>query len=343
MQSFKNKWIDSQIKDYAGISHEVIEFIAGVRYKSEDGNNIRAIVDLFRAGYCYYFAVMLQTAFGRGTICYVYDRGHIVWVDDDNNDFGLRTGYDINGVYTEYGQNCLIPIEIFQEGVMDFMHVPNLGFGASRDWIDSKASEWLDNEKYRKRYNNKNQIRNIKNYVETWKSAIGVPYHSVDMPIKWLADRYMVDFTGTFMKEYPDANQFILEFIEEMIFKAGIDGVPYIVTMFCKGYCYYFAKILKEAFPDGSLWVSLDMGHVVFVDGDNPLDDMCYDARGVVTDIDVNELCPIEIFGEFLVNYMHLPYIEPESHGAELQAIAAQWRDNGSKSIAELLKEAEGN
>lgn len=343
MQSNRSKWVKSQMDTYTGINEDVINFIADIRYKSEDGCSINAIVDLFRNGYCYYFAIILQTAFGRGTICYSYDNGHIIWVDDDNASFALRTAYDIEGTYTDYNTNCLIPMDIFEEGIIDFMHTPGLRFSADKKFIKEKASIWLDNEKVRNNYNNYNQLNNIKKFVERWKSAIGVPYCSMEGPAMNLADRYMDDFTETYMKEFPNANRYILQFIEDMIFKVGSGGVPYIVTLFCRGYCYYFAKILKEAFPNGSIWLSIDAGHIVFVDGENPFDSLFYDARGVVTDIDAHELCPIEIFGEHIVNYMHLPYVEWISHIDDLNIAADTWRDNGSKSVSELLREAEGN
>lgn len=342
MQSNKDNWINSQMLEYSNAKRDIIAFIAGIRYKSNIEEDVSIIIDLFRNGYCYYFAVLLYTAFGRGTICYVYDEGHIVWVDGDNDILSKCTAYDINGVYAEYRADYFIPMDIFEEGIIDFLHVPTLTFSARGEFMKRRAEVWLNNPKVRERYNNHNQFNRIKRYIEQYKSALGLPYYSVERPDRWLEEKYIEDFSGAYMKEFPKANKYILQFIEDMIFKTGIEGAGYIITLFCKGYCYYFAKILKEAFPNGTIWFSPENTHIVFVDGENPINSFYYDARGVVTDISAGELCPIEIFGELIINYMHLPYIPPESHGIAINEIASAWR--GEKSnVSKLLNKAEGN
>lgn len=108
---------------------EVLEFIARFLYQ-EGEENAETIRHLFRAGYCYYFALMLKEAFGRGQLCIAAPIGHIVWVDGD-----WKTGipYDIEGVNTS---DCemYIPIEELGSGLDSFMHVPSkTGFNTQQD------------------------------------------------------------------------------------------------------------------------------------------------------------------------------------------------------------------
>ena len=99
-------------------SPEVLNFINDI-YDSQPEENSEAIRHLFHCGYCYYFASMLKTAFGRGTICLAYPFGHIVWLDTD----GIP--YDIEGVtISEYEK--LVDIDCLPELKHDFMHIRGL-------------------------------------------------------------------------------------------------------------------------------------------------------------------------------------------------------------------------
>ncbi len=98
----------------------VLQFIDSF-IQHEGESNVEVIRHLFRAGYCYYFATMLQTAFGRGKLCLAYPFGHIVWLDGD--DETVDVAYDIEGVY-EGEADYLVPVEFLCEAIEDFMHVP---------------------------------------------------------------------------------------------------------------------------------------------------------------------------------------------------------------------------
>lgn len=95
----------------------VLEFIDKFLFHEGAGNS-EVIRHLFHAGYCLYFAIMLQSAFLRGHICLAYPYGHIVWVDTNG------IAYDIEGVCTDYKE--LIPIRYLEETIEDFMHVPGM-------------------------------------------------------------------------------------------------------------------------------------------------------------------------------------------------------------------------
>lgn len=77
--------------DYSRYNEQVVTFIANILYdKRNEQDTIRSF---FRAGYCYYFANLLKTAFGRGIICQAEPFGYMVWVDEDG------CAYDVNGPY----------------------------------------------------------------------------------------------------------------------------------------------------------------------------------------------------------------------------------------------------
>lgn len=84
----------------------------------------------FRAGYCYYFAVMLKDAFQRGEICWCAPYGHICWLDDNG------VPYDIEGV-CDSECDFYIPVSYISEGLADFKHIPGKEFGASKEYIEN--------------------------------------------------------------------------------------------------------------------------------------------------------------------------------------------------------------
>lgn len=113
----KNEWVASFTR--MGYNPDVIEFIANVLYKGS--NESGAVAELFASGYCYYFACMLQDAFKRGTVCWILNRSHIVWVDTDG------IAWDIYGIFDDYGEGELVPISDMLEDDLDlFRHVPSI-------------------------------------------------------------------------------------------------------------------------------------------------------------------------------------------------------------------------
>lgn len=84
-----------------------------------------AVAALFSRGYCYYFAIILKEAFGRGEICMTSDDRHIVWVDKN-------IAYDINGIWAIFPKTAnngnffkgkLIPISMLPNYIDSFKHV----------------------------------------------------------------------------------------------------------------------------------------------------------------------------------------------------------------------------
>lgn len=122
------------------VNLDVIRFIDEVNYFPDlDGEAGGQIDHLFSAGYCYYFATMLKTAFG-GRICWVQDLGHIVWADCDENctfeELQNNVVYDITGVFMDYER--LWPIEYLGDALINFLHNgKSLHIGQTfKDWCD---------------------------------------------------------------------------------------------------------------------------------------------------------------------------------------------------------------
>lgn len=110
----KEEWITSWTSDrYSHVNKEVIEFIGNILFHSHD---TESIYQLFACGYCYYFAIILKTAFNRGDIVWHKGFSHIMWRDTDN------IVYDIGGVFEE---GDVVPIEELGEGIIDFKHITN--------------------------------------------------------------------------------------------------------------------------------------------------------------------------------------------------------------------------
>lgn len=110
----KEEWIKfNTTGTFEYCNHDVINFIANIIYRDESN----AIYDLFTNGYCYYFAVILKTAFNRGKIVWHRNHGHIVWLDDDG------TPYDAGGPFTDYNEGDLLEVDKSLYGmIVDFKH-----------------------------------------------------------------------------------------------------------------------------------------------------------------------------------------------------------------------------
>lgn len=119
----KDEWIHGWTTGrFENSNKDVITFISDFLYKKtphvSDGDSSDVIYQLFGCKYCYYFACILKIAFNRGDVCWHKGHGHIVWRDDNG------VAYDIGGVFEDYGDGDLIPVETIGTIVDDFKHLP---------------------------------------------------------------------------------------------------------------------------------------------------------------------------------------------------------------------------
>lgn len=128
----KEEWVTSYTTGrYEKCDRDVINFIADILFYQPVNDNI---YNLFASGYCYYFAVMLKTAFDRGEICWHRCHGHIVWLDTDG------TAYDIGGVVDDYNEGDLLPADLSLGSMLsNFKHNGSTFTSGSKEF-----SEWVE-------------------------------------------------------------------------------------------------------------------------------------------------------------------------------------------------------
>lgn len=136
----KEKMKENIFKFHPEANKDVIDFIINFNWHSGDSIMSQEMIRKhFRAGYCYYFAIILKEAFERGTVCWCAPFGHLCWVDDD----GIP--YDIEGV-CESDCDYYIPVEYIKEGLVDFKHVPGKKFGATKEYIDDAIKRYKEDQ-----------------------------------------------------------------------------------------------------------------------------------------------------------------------------------------------------
>lgn len=97
-----------------------------------------ALRNLFMAGYCYYFAMMLKAAFNRGEVYIAAPYGHVVWRDIDNR------YYDIEGEYVGDAE-AMIPVTDPFCSIKDFKHLGDKDhLGASNEQIKFLIKKYYD-------------------------------------------------------------------------------------------------------------------------------------------------------------------------------------------------------
>lgn len=92
----KKEWLASQKRIYQHertIRLDILGFICNMTYGYNDENqDNRYVMEPFLRGNCYYFAKILEDAFG-GTVCWLTEFDHIVWRDGSGN------LYDAGGIF----------------------------------------------------------------------------------------------------------------------------------------------------------------------------------------------------------------------------------------------------
>lgn len=110
----------------------------------------------------------------------------------------------------------------------------------------------------------------------------------------------------------------IVSFIGQVLFQQSScidESTNTIKNLFSCGYCYYFAKMLEDAFPGGELCICYPVNHIVYV-----YEGVGYDINGVS-----NMLCecciPIKEFGKGINDFRHVPdqeYNMPDNEEASI-------------------------
>lgn len=116
-------------------SEDVANFITDFLNHSNSKIGVNILHQQFAAGYCYYFAVMLKTAFNRGEVCWCAPYGHICWVDEDG------TPYDIYGICISEADH-FVPVSFLGDALDDFKHTNKI-FNATEEDIRDIIDRYL--------------------------------------------------------------------------------------------------------------------------------------------------------------------------------------------------------
>lgn len=141
MDKDTTKMIEEAIKHEPKADKIVLGFIYDFLYHICDTDKDVELTRVkFRAGYCYYFAVMLKAAFNRGQIVWCAPYWHIAWQDEND------VVYDIEGV-NHSDCDYYIPVSYIEEGLKDFKRVPGEIFNASPEYIKDAILRYEKNLK----------------------------------------------------------------------------------------------------------------------------------------------------------------------------------------------------
>lgn len=115
--------------------------------------------------------------------------------------------------------------------------------------------------------------------------------------------KYVKELLAQEMTDFPNADENVLQFIFSFLCShaTDIDDVAHVRKIFIDGYCYYFAVILQNAFPGGTIVWCAPYGHIAY-----EYKDVVYDIEGVNVS-DVEDYIPIKYIGERIGEFKHVP------------------------------------
>lgn len=105
-------------------------------YITTDNNHAEEIIrHQFRAGYCYYFAKMLQIAYPNGRVCLAYPFGHFVYEYENKY-------YDIEGENKGDDVEYFIPESFIPANMLgDFLH-NGTEHNTSKEELNELKEKW---------------------------------------------------------------------------------------------------------------------------------------------------------------------------------------------------------
>lgn len=100
---------------------------------------------------------------------------------------------------------------------------------------------------------------------------------------------------------YAKANEDVITFISKFLY-ADERGIEAVYSLFSSGYCYYFAKLLQDAFNRGEICWHRNHSHIVWRDDDG----IAYDIGGIFYDYNEGDLLPVnKSLGDMIVEFKH--------------------------------------
>lgn len=122
-------------------------------------------------------------------------------------------------------------------------------------------------------------------------------------------------------------NKKVIHFIADILFHGtgGVsteDSIETIRCLFEAGYCYHFAKLLEDAFPNGQICLCYPFGHIVYV-----YEGVAYDINGV-SDAEYEMYIPIEKMEDAVLDFKHIPGIQSTLTENKINIIGEQHKKN---------------
>lgn len=122
-------------------------------------------------------------------------------------------------------------------------------------------------------------------------------------------------------------NKKVINFIADILFHGtrGVsteDSIETIRCLFEAGYCYHFAKLLEDAFPNGQICLCYPFGHIVYV-----YEGVAYDINGV-SDAEYEMYIPIEKMEDAILDFKHIPGVQSKLTKDKIQTIIEQHKQN---------------
>lgn len=139
---------------------------------------------------------------------------------------------------------------------------------------------------------------------------------------------YVQSLIDSAAKRNPNADRRILEFIFKCRCAAGTDAAyqSAITTLFSSGYCYYFALMLKDAFPEGEICWAAPFGHIVFL-----YQDVAYDIDGLYAG-ESNLFVPVSRLGQAIDDFRHIPGVYYNATEQEIAKIMVEYQEEQQKT-----------
>lgn len=119
-------------------------------------------------------------------------------------------------------------------------------------------------------------------------------------------------------------NKEIITFIFDFLYHSGPDNVETVRNLYANGYCYYFARMLEDAFPGGRVCVAWPFGHIVYI-----YENVAYDIDGI-SSAEYEQYIPVDFLGPALNDFRQ---IKGKCHGTtkeELDEIGKRWETLGT-------------
>lgn len=118
-------------------------------------------------------------------------------------------------------------------------------------------------------------------------------------------NHYIKEFVSAFTTQYPKSDETVLTFIATFLTAAGTDQTEVIRKTFRAGYCYYFALMLHDAFPDGEVCWAAPFGHIVYVK---------------------DQFIPVKRLGEAINDFRHIEGVSYNITDQEIAQIMLEWK-----------------